>query len=171
MEYLGLINLNSTLHAAVVTRDYTGAVTNADAAPTYRIYGPVGLMTNGTGALTPKDQGNLTGADNTTPIVIHSTNHRLNTGTKVTISGVLGNTAANGSFIITVVDPNSFSLNGSAGSGSYIGGGGWAVSGLYDLAFNPTSGNGYSSGTNYTIVISYAIGGVQYSDTYTVTVT
>jgi hypothetical protein len=41
------------------------------------------------------------------------------TGTQVTIAGVTGNTAANGTWTVTNTGANSFSLNGSAGNGNY----------------------------------------------------
>jgi hypothetical protein len=59
------------------------------------------------------------------PIVIKSPNHGLADGDVVTISGVTGNTAANGTFVITVLGPDRFSLNGSQGNGTYGGGGSW----------------------------------------------
>ena len=59
------------------------------------------------------------------PIVITSNDHGLSTGNHVEISGVLGNTAANGSFFVTTVGPNHFSLNGATGNGRYDGNGAW----------------------------------------------
>jgi hypothetical protein len=41
-------------------------------------------------------------------------------GDQVSISGVLGNTDANGIFFITVLDANTFSLDGSSGNGDWI---------------------------------------------------
>lgn len=59
-------------------------------------------------------------ATNATPIVISTTAaHGLTTGMFVPVAGVLGNTAANGQWLITVVDATHFSLNGSAGNGAY----------------------------------------------------
>jgi hypothetical protein len=52
-----------------------------------------------------------------------ATPHGLSTGAQVVISGVEGNTAANGTFTITVTDATHFTLNGSSGSGNYTGGG------------------------------------------------
>ena len=52
-----------------------------------------------------------------------ATPHGLQTGEQVTISGVLGNTAANGTFTVTVTGPASFTLDGSTGSGTWISGG------------------------------------------------
>jgi len=74
------------------------------------------------GKITPKN-GSITGATNATPIVITSTAHGLATGDYVDVSSVGGNTAANGFWPITVVDANSFSLNGSVGNGAYTSGG------------------------------------------------
>lgn len=66
----------------------------------------------------------VTAATNAGPIQITtSTNHNLTTGDTVTITGVLGNTAANGTFVITVINPTAFTLNGSTGSGAYTSGG------------------------------------------------
>ena len=63
-------------------------------------------------------------ATNASPIVVTTTSaNTLQTGDTVYISGVSGNTAANGSFVITVSDTTHFSLNGSTGSGAYAGGG------------------------------------------------
>jgi hypothetical protein len=60
----------------------------------------------------------------TAPISIGTaTAHGLATGDVVTISGVLGNSAANGVWTISVTDPTHFTLNGSSGNGSYTGGG------------------------------------------------
>jgi len=68
----------------------------------------------------------ITGATNATPIVITSANHGLTTGEVVNISGVGGNTAANGIFTITVVDANTFQLDDSAGNGAFTSGGTWS---------------------------------------------
>jgi hypothetical protein len=65
----------------------------------------------------------ITGATNVTPIVITAAGHGFATGETVVVSRVIGNTAANGSFTITRIDDNTFSLNGSAGNGAYSFGG------------------------------------------------
>ena len=70
----------------------------------------------------------ITGASNTAPIVITSTAHGLSTGDAISVSGVAGNTAANGVFTITKVDDNSFSLNGATGNAAYTSGGTWLPS-------------------------------------------
>ncbi len=84
--------------------------------------------------------GGITGATNAGPIVITtSTTHGLATGAKVQISGVAGNTAANGTFTITVVDTTHFSLNGSTGNAAYTGGGTWTP--LFGTSATPLANN------------------------------
>lgn len=74
----------------------------------------------------------ITGATNATPIVITATSHGFSNGDIVTISGVGGNTAANGVFRIANQATNTFELThrdtgaNIAGSGAYTSGG-WAV--------------------------------------------
>ena len=68
-------------------------------------------------------QLSVTAATNASPIVITTATHGLSTGDIVTISGALGNTAANGTWIITVLTSTTFSLDGSAGSGAWTSGG------------------------------------------------
>jgi hypothetical protein len=65
----------------------------------------------------------ITGATNASPIVITSAGHGFATGDFVAITGVTGNTAANGLWQITLSDANSFSLNGSTGNAAYVSGG------------------------------------------------
>lgn len=66
----------------------------------------------------------VSGATNATPIVVTTaTDHERKTNDRVRIEGVLGNTAANGSWALTVINSTQFSLTGSAGNGAYAGGG------------------------------------------------
>jgi hypothetical protein len=65
----------------------------------------------------------ITAASNATPIVVTSAAHGLSTGDPVTVASVGGNTAANGDFVVTRIDANSFSLDGSVGNGAYTSGG------------------------------------------------
>lgn len=87
--------------------------------------------------------GTITNATNASPIVITSTAHGRTTGDAVVVSGVGGNTNANNvpinplglpatgavapnpNWIITVIDANTFSLNGSTGNAAYTSGGTW----------------------------------------------
>ena len=70
----------------------------------------------------------ITNASDEMPIVIASADHGLKTGDEVSVSDVSGNTAANGTFTITKVDDDNFSLNGSKGNSAYISGGTWEAS-------------------------------------------
>jgi hypothetical protein len=66
----------------------------------------------------------ITGASNTSPIVITATAHGFTTGDNIAIASVTGNTAANGTWIITVLTANTFSLTGptvSVGNGVFGG--------------------------------------------------
>lgn len=78
----------------------------------------------------------VTGATNATPIVITTNSaHGYITGDSVTISGVGGNTAANGTKVITKISDTSFSLNGSVGNAAYTSGGLL----LHKTSFNTTT--------------------------------
>lgn len=68
-------------------------------------------------------QATITGATNAAPIVLTAEAHGYESGDSINVEGVTGNTAANGVWTITVLDANRFSLNHSAGNGSYAGGG------------------------------------------------
>lgn len=65
----------------------------------------------------------VSGATNATPIEISATAHGLASGNYVQISSVLGNTNANGQWVITVTGANTFTLDGSAGNAAYTSGG------------------------------------------------
>jgi hypothetical protein len=65
----------------------------------------------------------ITDATNASPIVNTSNGHPYSTGDTVHITGVGGNTAANGRWIITWLTANTFSLDDSTGNGAYTSGG------------------------------------------------
>lgn len=87
----------------------------------------------------------ITAASNALPIVVTSANHGLTTGTRVTIQGVTGNTAANGTFTVTRLDSDQFQLNGINGNGDYGGGGSWSLADL--------SGTGLATNTILDVVV------------------
>lgn len=60
---------------------------------------------------------NIVSSTNASPINVQVTGHGFTTGMQVIISGHLVNTNANGTWVITVVDANNFTLNGSTGNG------------------------------------------------------
>ena len=68
----------------------------------------------------------ITGATAASPIEITSVGHNLNTGDVATVTGVLGLTGANGSWVVTKTGANTFTLNDSSGTGVYT-----AASGSY----------------------------------------
>ena len=67
--------------------------------------------------------GDITGATNTSPIVITENGHSRSTDDILSINDVGGNTAANGTWKVTYVGVNSYSLNGSTGTAAYTSGG------------------------------------------------
>lgn len=72
--------------------------------------------------------GTITGASNTTPIVITQARHPYATGNLAVIASVGGNTAANATSVVQVIDANSYSLYTQAGAalagnGAYTSGG------------------------------------------------
>lgn len=173
-QYLGIVQLGTPLASSHITKNAAGTPKFADAAPTYRIYGPSGILGNASGSLGKKDPsasgGTITGASNATPIVITSAGHLLTNSTRVTIAGVLGNTAANGDWQITAIDANTFSLNGSVGNGAYTSGGTWNTTGLYAINYTPLGANGFASGLNYSILVTWTMAGVVQADVHTFSV-
>jgi hypothetical protein len=166
-SFAGFVPIENDTFLAFVTRNGSGTPTDADAVPSYRVYGPGGLMANGTGTASLLNSGAITAASDASPIQITSAAHGLNTGSQVTISGVGGNTAANGTWVVTVVDPNNFTLNGSTGNAAYTSGGSWHVTGLYEISFAAGSANGYAQGVTYTVVVSYAVSSTSYGEVFT----
>jgi hypothetical protein len=64
----------------------------------------------------------ISGATNATPIVITvAANSGLKTGDRIAISGITGNTGANGEWTIEAVTATTFKLLGSVGNGTYGG--------------------------------------------------
>lgn len=63
----------------------------------------------------------MTGATNATPISVTLASHGWSTGDTVVITGATGNTAANGTWEITVTGTNTFTLDGSSGNGTFVG--------------------------------------------------
>ncbi len=81
--------------------------------------GGYGIVLSGTRGLARR----ITGSADTEPILVTATGHGFATGERVGISGVLGNTSANGAWTVTVLDADRFTLDGSRGNGAYGGGG------------------------------------------------
>lgn len=113
----------------------TGIVSSAN---TYRFIGNrYGFVAFAVGSTSSSNSGNwlfagvpylpdflapyvINAATNASPIqVTTSATHDLTTGQQVTIVGAEGNTAANGTWTVTVLDANNFTLNSSVGNGTY----------------------------------------------------
>lgn len=81
-------------------------------------------VANGSGAVAGAVNLPVSAATNASPIVLTvSSTTGLTTGMNAKITGVQGNTAANGYWPITVVNGTQISLQGSTGSGTYTSGG------------------------------------------------
>lgn len=65
----------------------------------------------------------ITEATNASPIVVTSVAHTLSTGQSLVVADVVGNTAANDTWYIEVLNDDTFSLLGSEGNADYVSGG------------------------------------------------
>ena len=147
------VGLNKAIGAAALNV-IAGTLQNAPTVADPTLANPININT-GTGVF--NITGNVlataitnTSAKGVSPIVI-TTNGAgtLVNGAVVEISGVGGNTAANGVWTITAISATQFSLNGTTGNGNYTNGGVWTanvltltgvIAGTGSLTFNPTNG-------------------------------
>jgi len=161
---LGVVELGETLVAPFAVSAGDDVPAEPTSLPTYRVYGQgTAPVTNGLGSASKLDTGTVTNASNATPIVITQASHGLQTGTSVTVSGVTGNTAANGTFSVIRVTADTYSLTGSSGNGAYASGGVAHVTGLYRLSIAVTAGDGYEAGKTYHVHVTWTIASVQYA--------
>lgn len=111
----------------------------------------------------------ITGATNASPIVITANSHGLSNGDEVVVSGVQGNTAANGIWTVANKTANTFELSGSTGNAAYTTATGFAASrgtgaGTTQLSratpggiwVNAVSMTGRNNSVNYTIAAGQA---------------
>lgn len=109
------------------TRDVTNHLGDEDIVTpsTYtEVFRNAAVLASASGIFVPVGQSTITAASNASPIAITTAQpHGYQTGQQVSIAGAFGNTAANGTFTITVTGPASFTLNGSAGNGDWTAGG------------------------------------------------
>jgi hypothetical protein len=92
----------------------------------YRVYVVLNPGNSGAPEVYPiePDAVQITQVENNTPFVVTAPGHPLETGDYVTIGGVEGLRAANGTFRVTRLSADQFSLDGTSNtSGSYTGGG------------------------------------------------
>lgn len=161
--FQGFAELGDTISVVILAQNSSQTPVNLDALPTFRVYGPDGHVSGQVGSAGFLDSGNVTGATNASPIVVTSASHGLATGDRVTITGVLGNTNANGTFIVTRVSADTFSLDGSSGSGAYTSGGVWNVTGMYSAQLTVSGANGYEAGATYEVLFEGLISAVSWA--------
>lgn len=156
--YVGLVQLGDNCLGVLRVADTSDTPVDADALPTFRVYGPDGFVAGGTCSLL--DSGVVAGASNASPVVITDATHGLTTGARIVVSGVGGNGAANGTFVVTRIDADTFSLDGSAGNGSWTSGGVWHAAGAYRWSVACTGGAGFAAGENYAALFDYEVADV-----------
>lgn len=166
----GFMDENVAANFLFQLRTAAGAPIEPDSAPTFKVLGQNGLVTDGSGSASSAESGSVTGATNASPIVITSAAHPVVTGQSVKVASVGGNTAANGTFIATYVDANSFSLQGSTGNGAYTSGGTWRTTGLYKVTLTGSILAGLEAGKTYTIILTWLESAVQRTAQATFTV-
>lgn len=170
--YLGQFELSDTPVAIPLAIKVADVPMDPDGGnPTFRIYEADTLLASQTGSLTKMETGSITGATNASPIEITSAGHGLQTGNIVKITGVTGNTAANGTFVVTRTGANTFTLDGSTGNGAYVDGGTWHLAGAYLLTLTLNNGNGYDVGKYYCLRIDWNNSGTAYVAYYSFLVT
>lgn len=168
--FAGFIDENTAATILAVIRSSANVPVEPDAAPTWRLYGATGVLAGGTGAATSFETGSVTGATNASPVVITSAGHGLSVGQSVTVSGVGGNTGANGTFAVSAVTSTTFTLSGSTGTGNYTTGGTWKTTGLYAVTLSGGVLASLEAGKTYTLVLYWQESAVQKSLTLTFTV-
>ena len=91
---------------------------------------------------------NISNISNTSPMVVTTPSaHNLTTGDTIEITGVAGITAANGEWIVTVLSPTTFSLDGSVGNGLLI----TNATNANPIVITTASAHGLSTGNSITI--------------------
>ena len=100
----------------------------------------------------------ITAATNASPIVITIATHGYETGNSIFIGGILGNTGANGTFTITKLTANTFSLDDSTGTGAWTSGG---------IANKASLAHGF--GDNNRIVVHDVAGNTDANGTFQIT--
>lgn len=167
--FAGFVQLGDAISFSFQVRS-SDVPADADALPTFRTYGVNGILSGGSGTTGYRHSGTVTGATAASPVVVTSASHGLSTGMRVVTASIGGITGATGTFIVTVVDANSFSLNGSTGSGSYTSGGTWHVAGLYKVDLTCSQVNGFDSGETFTVHASWAVSSSARADVFTIAV-
>lgn len=164
-EFLQHVMLGETLQGHLFVRNSAGEPRDADSAPGYRIYGPDGLMQNGTGSISTfldeKDISTVTVGTN--EVTINSTAHGITVGTVIKVSGVSGLTpdissTSNYYAVSSVVNANSFKIpvTGVSGTPGYSTAK-WHVAGLYTYSHAIVGASGYERSKKYLVLGSATV--------------
>jgi len=114
---LAILNLAAGTFGPFAAGTYHAAQPGVASAPTYSNTASLTIPPSAT-------VGNVTGtANNAGAVKLTITGHGFMTGDVIAVVGVLGTTAANGTWSVTVNDANHVTLDGSAYAGAYTGGG------------------------------------------------
>lgn len=134
----GATNLNGGFVVASVTPN------------SFTIGGPVGnaAYTSGGTWSSGSAQGSVTAATNNNAAIVITTTSTtgMDVGDEVTISGVLGNTAANGTFLIESLTATTFTLGSPVGQ-TYTSGGSWQTNTISATNITDASEQGFSIAT------------------------
>lgn len=156
-----LIDIDADQDLTVLLLDASNNPAHPDALPTFEVFGATGRIGGGTAAY--KKSGTVTGATAASPSVITSAGHGLATGMALNLASIGGVSGVTGNFTITVTGANTFSLNGSTGTGTYTSGGEWRVRGLYKLTLDSAIRAAMERGRTYHVVVYYQVSSQQRS--------
>lgn len=107
----------------------------------------------------------ITAASNATPIVITTAAHNIRVDTWVRVSGVTGNTAANGPWRVQAVTGTTITLMGSIGNGAYVSGGTVRAMDQRDISLLAQARGAQTTGQNYDAV-AYRVQDTAGSDSF-----
>lgn len=170
-EFSGFVTLEETFTDFLQVRDADKQPVETDALPTFRVYGASGLLAQAGGTCSLAHTGTITGATNASPIVVASTAHGLKTGQRVKVASVGGNTNANGTFVVTRVDDDHFSLVGSTGNSAYTSGGTFSVLGFYQAEIEATGDDGFEAGETFFVHYSWTVSAASRAEVHSISVT
>ncbi len=119
----GLSGVTAAAVGQTITISGAATVANNGTFPITAVLSPTSVTyTNASGVAPDANNGVISWFTSTIQVQT-ATPHKLQNGQIVVISGVVGVTAANATWTITVVDATHFTLNGSTFSGAYTSGG------------------------------------------------
>jgi hypothetical protein len=134
-----------------------GAIADPDALPTFRAYGPSGVVGSGTLARYPG--GTITNVQQAGgDIVVTAAGHGLEAGAVVDVSGVGGATGANGRAILAAADADTFTYPGTTG-GAYTAGGAWNPAGIWTVPIGGSLRSALEPGVLYEFAVTWAEAG------------